>query len=154
MVSEVAVSLVPPWSVTMTTQGCELEVVLDGKRAADAAHGELLEVRIRPAADRLEPHVLRRLMPQAPLYLNLARAFMQSPDDAREALRALREVGATRRGLGDDFYRRIARDYTTLVGQGERHPVKALAELHHVVISTASRWVKEARRRSYIEEER
>ena len=35
--------------------------------------------------------------------------------------------------------------------EGEPHPVKALSEFHHVTISAASRWVKEARRRGYIE---
>jgi len=36
------------------------------------------------------------------------------------------------------------------VSEGEAHPVKALGEIHHVTISAASRWVKEARRRGYV----
>jgi DNA-binding MarR family transcriptional regulator len=32
-------------------------------------------------------------------------------------------------------------------------PLRELVEAHHVDKSTASRWIKEARRRGYIEEE-
>jgi hypothetical protein len=34
--------------------------------------------------------------------------------------------------------------------EGEPHPVKTISETHHVSISPASRWVKEARARRLI----
>jgi hypothetical protein len=97
--------------------------------------------------------VLRQFAPRSPLYLQYARAAMtDNDDDWTGSLRALREIGATRRGLGDEFYRQIGSNYAAITAEGEPHPVKALAEMHHVVISTASRWITEARRRGYITE--
>jgi hypothetical protein len=61
-------------------------------------------------------------------------------------------MGATRRGLDADFYKLVAESYKALVAEGEEHPVKALAEMQPVDISTASRWIKEARRRGFIRE--
>jgi hypothetical protein len=49
-----------------------------------------------------------------------------------------------------DFYWVIAANYRALVAGGEPHPVKALAAQHHVTISAASRWLKEARRRGLV----
>jgi DNA-binding MarR family transcriptional regulator len=78
---------------------------------------------------------------------------MTADDDAWVgSLLALREIGATRRGLPDEFFKVVGLSYTALLAEDEPHPVKALAEMHHVVISTASRWIKEARRRGYIED--
>jgi transposase len=64
---------------------------------------------------------------------------------------ALREMGATKRGLGDYVYRVVAESYKAIVLEGEQHPVKALAEMHIVDISTASRWISEAKRRGLID---
>jgi transposase len=64
----------------------------------------------------------------------------------------LREIGTTRRGLGDEFYRLVAQSYRAFAAEAEPYPVKALAEMHHVVISTASRWINEAKRRGYIDD--
>ena len=60
-------------------------------------------------------------------------------------------MGTPGRGLGPDFYRAIGEHYNALVAEGERHPVKTLGEIHHVTISAASRWLKEARRRGFLE---
>lgn len=137
----------PRVSVSMKDRGCEFVLFLPDS----SGEGDLLELRVLPDTEKLEPRILRQFVPQAPLYLDYARAVMQLRDgDVREALQALRHVGATRRGLGEDFYRLVAQEYRALVDEGERYPVKALSELHHVVISTASRWIKEARRRGYV----
>jgi hypothetical protein len=115
-----------------------------------SGEAEPLEIRIEPheGDDPFEPW---RLMPRLPLYLQYARASLaHRDDDIRSALKALREVGASRRGLGDEFYRLIAQSYEALVSEGEQDPVKALAEMQPVDISTASRWIKEARRRGYL----
>ena len=89
--------------------------------------------------------------PRLPLYLKYARAAILWDDaDAVVALRALREVGSTRRGLNDDFYERVAESYKTIQAAGEPYPVKTLAKLNSVVISTASRWITEARRRGHL----
>ncbi len=50
----------------------------------------------------------------------------------------------------DDFLRLVAAEYRTLIGEGEKHPIKTLAERHRVDISAASRWVTKARDRRYI----
>ncbi len=117
-----------------------------------SGEAELLELRLEPDdGTRFEPW---RLVPRLPLYLQYARATLaHRHDDVSAALRALRELGATRRGLGDDFYSLVAQSYEALVAEGERHPVKALAEMQPVDISTASRWIKEARGRGLIKEE-
>ena len=113
---------------------------------------ELLEVRLEPSnGEGFEPW---RLMPRLPLYLQYARATVaHRHDDTAATLRALRALGATRRGLGDDFYALIAESYRSIVAEGEKHPVKALSEMHTADISTASRWISEARRRHFLEEE-
>jgi hypothetical protein len=116
-----------------------------------AGESELLELRLEP--DNGTPFEPWRLVPRLPLYLQYARATLADRrDDMAAALRALRDAGATRRGLGDDFDSLVAQSYGALVAEGERHPVKALAEMQPVDISTASRWIKEARRRGLIPE--
>lgn len=113
-----------------------------------------LEIRIEPheGKDPFEPW---RLMPKLPLYLSYARATLaHRDDDIRSALHALRELGTSRRGLGDEFYRLIAQTYEAIVGEGERYPVKALAESQPVDVSTASRWIKETRRRGFLPAEK
>jgi hypothetical protein len=136
-------------SVSMKTHGCELVLFFDdlGRK------GPLRELRLLPGSEELEPWAVRRLAPQAPLYVQYARAAMSADEEGWVgSLWALREIGATRRGLGDEFYKLVGRNYAALIEQGERYPVKALGEMHHAAISTASRWIKEARRRGYIEE--
>jgi hypothetical protein len=130
--------------VLMKTRGCTLALFFGDL----GRQGPVLEVQILPDTAELAPHVLRNLMPQAPLYVQYARAVMTANDvDWIATSKALRDLGSTRRGLSDEFYRLVADNYRAIVAGGEPHPVKALAEMHHVVISTASRWIKEARRR-------
>jgi DNA-binding MarR family transcriptional regulator len=77
------------------------------------------------------------------------RSFAEDLKLARGArgrqMRELRRAGATRRGLSDEFYR-LAADAIS----GKEHPVKALAEMQQVDISTASRWLSSARTRGFI----
>ena len=98
----------PRTSVTMADQGCEVVLFFEG--ADFSGEAQLLEVRMLPAAGApFEPwRCVRRL----PLYLKYARAAMTwEHRDATKALWVLRQLGNTRRGLSDDFYRRIARSY-------------------------------------------
>jgi hypothetical protein len=98
----------------------------------------------------------RHFFPQVNLYLAVARASMSWDfGDARAAAELLRQIGRPGRGLSDDFYRLIAGQYKALVAEGERHPVKALAAIQpgKTNISTASRWIKEAKRRGLIDAE-
>ena len=131
--------------------------------------GDLQELWVRPGSEPLEPSVLRRLAPQAELYLAHARAAMRSggeppaagadfeaqverqAKDLRDSAETLRSIAGPGRGLSDYFYELVGRHHGELVESGEPHPVKALGAAHFVTISTASRWIKEARRRGYIE---
>jgi hypothetical protein len=56
------------------------------------------------------------------------------------------------RDRGDDFYRQVAAVYAALVDpkRRERAPAARLAELNDVPLTTAKRWIKEARRRGFL----
>jgi hypothetical protein len=141
----------PRTSVTMKDLDCEVVLFFEG--ADFSGDAPLLEVSIRPTtgAKAFQPW---RFMPRLPRYLQYARATIAHREgDAVAALRALREAGSTRRGLGDEFYRAVADEYRALVAEGEPHPVKALAASQPVDISTASRWITETRRRGYLKKE-
>lgn len=122
--------------------------------------GEIQELRLLPDVDELTPRVLRKFAPDAELYVQFARAAMRHWDPEedpatkqvrlRDAAEALRVLSGPGRGLTDEFYKRIGETYNALVAEGEPHPVKTLSEIHHVTISAASRWIKEARRRGKI----
>lgn len=58
------------------------------------------------------------------------------------------EVPSTR-DYGDDFYRQVARFYAS-AAQRVRAPTMALAEANDVPVTTARRWVKEARARGFL----
>jgi hypothetical protein len=138
----------PRTSVSIKDRGCELVLFFDDP----GRQGPLLEVRLLPATDELAPHVLRQFLPQAPLYTQYARMVMtDNQGDWLATATALRDMGSTRRGLSDDFYRLISRNYASLRAEGEKHPVKALSEMHHVSISAASRWLTEARERGMLD---
>jgi hypothetical protein len=139
----------PRVSVTMKEHGCDLTVFFDEL----GGEGPVRELRLAPDTDELEPKVLRRFFPRAPLYVQYARlATKFDVDEAVALARELREFGGPRRGLSADFYKVIAHTYNALVDEGEPHPVKALAGIHHVTVSGASRWIKEAKRRDLIKE--
>ena len=129
--------------VSMKTEGLELRLYF----ADLSAEGPVLELRLLPELEQLEPKALRRLIPTAPLYAQYARAAIRfEREDVRGAVQALRQVGRPGRKLGAEFYRHIARHYEALVAEGEPHPVKALGLMHNVSISAASRWITEAKR--------
>jgi hypothetical protein len=93
-------------------------------------------------------------MPNLPLHLQYARASLaHRAHDVVAALRALRQVSSTRRGLSDDFLRLVAQLYGSRVAESEAYPVKALAAMQHVDKSTASRWVSAARDRGLLRDQ-
>jgi hypothetical protein len=67
------------------------------------------------------------------------------------AIKRLRGPGAKPARLTDDFYRLIASDYRQRSESGVSAPLQSLADAHHADKSTASRWIKEARRRGYLD---
>jgi hypothetical protein len=102
---------------------------------------------------RLDPAKARELIPELDLYLATARAALAwEIKDFREAVEALQQVTRPGRGYPDDHYRIVAKKYNALVAEGEAYPVKALAAMYpgRTHISTASRWITEARRRGYL----
>ena len=104
----------------------------------------------------MDPAQLTHLAKSLPVYVAYVRAeqdFEASRSQTDRLLEALNETGTTRRGKPGRFYRIIGEDYAARVREGDAAPVTSLAAAHGVVKSTASRWVKEARRRGYIEGE-
>jgi hypothetical protein len=138
----------PRVSVALHEQGATLIFFFD---PATAWTGEapLLEVRlIAPATGNFEPWALMKPLPH---YLQYARASLaREQDDVVAALSALRKVNSTRRGLDDGFLRQVAHAYKALCTEGEPYPGKALADIHEVDKSTASRWISAARQRGYL----
>jgi hypothetical protein len=149
-----------PPTVVVAHRGCKL--VLRFAPGDFGGEGELEELRLLPGTKELRLGALLQFVPHATEYLGYARAAMRilgphgTPEErwenVRSSAQALREIAGPGRGLSDRFYREIAENYAALVDEGERHPVKALSEIHHVTISAASRWIKEAKRRGYIKE--
>lgn len=139
----------PRISVTLQEGGAALTLFFDPATAWTGT-APLLEVRLEPPSSG-QPFEPWHLLPRLPLYLQYARAKLAfERDDAAAALRALRQVSSTRRGLSDDFLRLVAGLYEALVAEGEPYPVKALAESQPVDKSTASRWVSAARDRGFL----
>lgn len=96
---------------------------------------------------------LQRIAGSYGAYLQLARhALVLEREGMAGAVKLLRGPGRKPARLSDDFYRLIASDYEARRAAGEAHLVKALSKAHHVTPGAASRWVKEARRRGYINE--
>lgn len=148
-----------PPTVVVVHRGCEL--VLRFAPGDFTGEGDPLEMLLRPSTKDRRMRVLRQFAPDAETYLAYARAAMrllgpEGTDESRwenyrGAAEALRHVSGPGRGLSDEFYRTIATNYQALVDGGEKHPVKAISEIHHVTISAASRWITEARRRGLLE---
>jgi hypothetical protein len=150
----------PPTAV-ITYRGCRL--ILRFAEGDILGEGDVQELRLLPDTQTLELRVLRQFAPQAELYLAYARAAMrilepkktaeerrEKWDRLRASAEALREISGPGRGLTDGFYRTIAEEHQALLDGGEPHPIKALGENHHVTISAASHWIKEARRRGHL----
>jgi hypothetical protein len=135
------------------------ELVLRFGEGDLAGEGPVREIWIRPDTLPLESGALQ-LMPSASQYFRLARSHMAllgsdegTPEERFErfyqALEPFRKVAGPGRALGDPFYRLLGEQYKGLVESEYPHPVKTLADIHQVKISTASKWLKEARRRGY-----
>jgi hypothetical protein len=124
-------------SVTLPVRGCVLQVFFEDM----AAEGPVLEARLFPETAPVDSWI----DPAAVAYARALARFDRK--DAEAAFRALRQVGATRRGLRGDFYRLIAAQYRSIVESGERFPVTALANAQNppVTVSTASRWLTKCR---------
>jgi hypothetical protein len=70
-------------------------------------------------------------------------------DPERAVQRAHRPDLARLRGRPDVFYRQVADTYLDLA-QASHRPAGEIADSHGVPVSTAHRWVKEARRRGFL----
>jgi hypothetical protein len=81
-------------------------------------------------------------------YVAVARSVLEwDAEDAAARLGRLRRRG--RVGMTDEFYGHVAEQYRALVARGER-PTTGLARAQGVGRSTASRWVREARKRGFL----
>jgi len=98
----------------------------------------------------LDPIAVQRIASNYASYLEVARhAIVLDQEGMTGAIQRLRP-GRKPARLTDDFYRLIADDFRAR-REVTSAPLKELAAAQHVDISTASRWVKEARRRGYLE---
>lgn len=126
--------------------------------------GPVQEIRLLPDTLPLDTATLR-LMPSAAMYFRYARAAMatlgstegttkQRQERYRQSLEPFRKVAGPGRGHSPAFYQLLAQQYAAVLAEGETRPVTAIAEMHGVTISAASRWLKEARRRRLLEEKK
>ena len=142
-------------SVSIKDRGLELLLFFDSAEDMAPGGAQLVEVRLLPDVEQLTPIKLREFLARSTYYERYARTVMADfwgdPARVRALVKRLRDFGSTRRGLSDEFYRVIARDHAALVEEREPHIVKAMAKMHAVTPGAASRWVKEAKRRGYIE---
>jgi hypothetical protein len=108
---------------------------------------------LRPLTEEpepLDPIAVQRVASKYVTYLEFARhAIVLDQEGMTGAIRRLRP-GRKPARLTDDFYRLVADDFRAR-RESTSAPLKELAAAQHVDISTASRWVKEARRRGYLE---
>jgi hypothetical protein len=101
----------------------------------------------------IDPEAVRRIAAHYANYCEIARQqFVIDRVGTEAAIRRLRGPGKKPARLSDDFYRLILADYEAFE-QGGVPPGRALAEKYHVHQGTASKWVKEARRRRALQEE-
>jgi len=70
-------------------------------------------------------------------------------DPVRAVRRTVRADATRARGRPDVFYREVADAYLDLA-QASHRPASEIADTHGVPVSTAHRWVKEARRRGFL----
>lgn len=101
----------------------------------------------------VDPGVLERVAAQYPRYLKVARdALAFELDAAWEDLATIKR-GRGRRGLTDDFLRRIGAEVDDWRRRDERHVATRIATAHVVDLSTASRWIKKATEKGFVKEE-
>jgi hypothetical protein len=143
-------------------------------RQADDGRWEAAELYLPPEDRPLTTDDLRRVP------LGQMEAFANHPDNAKALAKAtgpqtleraaqvpvrlaekLAEQSRKRRWVpkvpvgegsgqrGDDFYRAVAQAYLRLVSE-QRTPAPELAEANAVPVTTARRWVKEARLRGFL----
>jgi hypothetical protein len=95
-------------------------------------------------AAEVDPVVLERVAAAYPAYLRIARDALAFDTDA--AWKGLATVvrGRGRRGLSDDFLRRVQAEADGWRRRGERNVATRIANAYHVDRSTASRWLKRA----------
>lgn len=129
-----------------------------------AGEGDIQEIRLLSDTGPLDTSSLK-LLPSGAMYFQAARAAMALLGTGEEkktqeekwdawytALESFRNAAGPGRALNDAFYRLLGKQREALIAEGEPHPVKALSLIHRVKISTASKWLTEARRRGYIKE--
>lgn len=131
----------------------------DGYAASVAVHVRLAprdDGRLRLVGLRLDGPVSAEALRSVPVGRIEAAANAQLHDDARPRSRkpvAARVPDSLRsnavRGYPDAFYDSIATAYRSLVATTSK-PVSELADANDVPVTTAQRWVKEARRRGLL----
>jgi hypothetical protein len=143
--------------VSVTASG---RVVLAGLRVDGAPTADLLRAipvgRIEAAAnaqlvvvdDALVPvSTSKRPRPTGPP--RGSAAGWEAPDPRRAVDRPRAPASRRMQGRPDQFYRQIADVYVDLA-QATHRPASELASTHGVPVTTAHRWVKEARRRGFL----
>jgi hypothetical protein len=135
-------------------------LVLSGLRIDGAPTAELLRAipvgRIEAAAnaqlavvdDAVVPvSTSRRARPTGPP--RSSAVGWEASDPRRAVARPRVPTGRRVQGRPDQFYRQIADVYVDLA-QATHRPASELASSHGVPVTTAHRWVKEARRRGFL----
>jgi len=141
-------------SVSMKDRGVEVVVLFDDEtfKTPGPNMADVVEIRLQPAKPGpLDTGALSALMPRAGLYVRYARALSAMEfATLEEKAKLLRDFGSTKRGLTDELLETIAGQYRALQAEGQPHLVKAIAALHSVDISTASKWISRARSRGFL----
>jgi len=136
----------PRLGVTLYEYGCALTFFFPP--GGIDTRGEPLEIRIKQVGDNPQPW---RLVYRYFDYLGYVRAACAF--DREGAAKALRLLQQQRRPRHDDEFFGIVRDlYVQLLNEGERRPITEFAARVGRDVSTASRWIAEARRRGLLEE--
>lgn len=118
--------------------------------------GDLLNTRIQigSAGEHVEidPEAVRRIATDYAIYVRLARnALLVHRSGFDDSVAMLRAQGRTRRGLSDDFYRRITAEFIARTEAGG-DAVREIARSHHAGVSTVYRWIKEARSKGFLDD--
>lgn len=82
-----------------------------------------------------------------PATVGAASWHLPHPEGAPPA--EVHEKPKVQRGRSDDFYRQVADEYREHLVDSHR-PAALIAEAHGVPLTTAHRWIREARRRGYL----
>lgn len=104
-------------------------------------NGPAMAKRVRPGLGRPAPNV-REGLPRARRRKEAEAALLGE-------ISLILEPAAPGADHGDDFYRRVALAYEAL-HRITRAPTTTIAELKGVPVSTAKRWIREARAREFL----